>query len=59
MLTLYVRVYSDPYTLSQEIEYPPVATMHELHELAYAHRNVFFHEKFIIENGVLRRYRKD
>lgn len=59
MLILYVRVYSDYYTLSRTIEYPPVATMAELHGLAHQYRNNFFADKFIIENGVLRRYRKD
>lgn len=59
MLTLYVRIYSDYYTLSRTVEHPPVNSIHEIHELAYLYRNNFFADRFIIENGVLRRYRKD
>lgn len=59
MLTLYVRVYSDYYTLAREIEHHHVSSMSAIHELAHQYRNNFFADRFVIENGVLRRYRKD
>lgn len=54
MLTLYVRVYSDYYTLLREVEHHPVSSIAAIHELAHLYRNNFFADRFVIENGVLR-----
>ena len=59
MLTLYVRVYSDHYTLLREVEHHPVSSIAAIHELTHLYRNNFFADRFVIENGVLRRYRRD
>lgn len=58
MLQLYVRVYSDYYTLSREVHYPPTESIETIHEQAHKWRNYFLADCFIIENGVLRRYRR-
>lgn len=58
MLQLYVRVYSDYYTLSHEVHYSLVDSMDSIHEQAHKWRNHFLADCFIIEAGVLRRYRR-
>lgn len=59
MLTLTVLTYSDYYTRTGTITHPPVSTIAEIHEQAYAYRNIFLHTLRVVENGVSRRYRKD